>query len=182
VANKYLDLNYLKAHCTKIHAFGLGFIQIKLGEINRVHIYCQEAGLTTQEEEIHNHRYDFTSEVLKGALTNKIYTVTPDLAGKFYLVNEACNPDLPKNPEAQVVAAPKLLTEFTTSAGQAYFLDKDTFHRVRAEEGTITVLTRGPVVKPQAQIVAPMNQELTCPFSVNLPEAQLWSLVEEKIK
>lgn len=180
--SKYLDINYLKKHCTKIHAFGLGFIQIKLGDINRVHIYCKEAGLTTQEEEIHNHRYNFTSLVLKGEIENKIYEVKPDPQGLFQQLNEACNPDVPKDMESLLVTEPKLVSRFVTAKGSEYFLDKDTFHRVQATEGTITVLTRGLVVKAQAQIVSPLNQKLTCPFSVNLPENKLWLLVEEKIK
>lgn len=64
--NQYLNIDYLKKNHTKIHGFGLGFIQIKLGEVFRLHIYTKEIALTTQDEEIHNHRYDFKSTVLKG--------------------------------------------------------------------------------------------------------------------
>lgn len=177
--NKYLDINFLQKNCSKIHAFGLGFIQIKLDIVNRVHVYCQEAGLTTQDEEIHNHRYDFTSQVLKGKLINKVYSVQIDNQGQYLLVNEACNPDVPKNPISQMVSEPKLMNTFVTIAGSEYFLDKDTFHRVQAENGTITWVQRGVVVKEQAQIVHPMEMQLTCPFSVNLPEKQLWEIVRK---
>jgi uncharacterized protein YlzI (FlbEa/FlbD family) len=177
-----LDINYLKENCTQIHSFGLGFIQIKLGEINRVHIYCKEAGLTTQEEEIHNHRYDFESMVLKGELENKIYQVEHNPAGLYQQINESCNPNVPKDIVPVIVNEPKMIAQFITSVGKKYFLNKDTFHRVQALEDTITVLTRGPVVKEQAQVVSRIDQELICPFSVNLPEDKLWELVREKIK
>ena len=172
-----LTIDYLKKNCSKIHAFGLGFIQIKLGLEDRVHIYCPEAGLTTQEEEIHNHRYNFESSVLKGKLTNKIYEIKNSSSGSYRLVNEACNPDLPKDESFILVEEPILISSFTTTPGEKYFLHKDTFHRVQAEVGTITSLKRGPVEKSQAQVIAPQGLTLTCPFSLNLPEDQLWEIV-----
>lgn len=170
-----LSLDYLKKHCTMIHAFGLGFIQIKLGQEERVHIYCPEAGLTTQEEEIHNHRYDFTSKVLKGCLHNKIYQVQPGTG--FVKIKEACNPNLPKDPYEEVMGAPKLVAEFRTTSGESYFLDKDVFHRVQADPGTITYLTRGEVLKEQAEVIHSKGLELTCPFSLKLTEEKLWEIV-----
>ncbi len=179
--NQYLNLEYLKNHCTKIHAFGLGFIQIKLGEVERVHVYTKKVTLTTQEEEIHNHRYDFKSTVLKGKLTNKLYQVKENINGQFILVDEACNPNLPKSDKQQSVDKPILCSQFYTEQGQTYFIEKDTFHQVEAQEGTITLVQRGPVVKPTAQIIYPQNQINTCPFSVNLSEDKLWEMVKENL-
>ena len=179
--NKYLDINYLQKHCTKIHAFGLGFIQIKLGEKERVHVYTPEVTLTSDEEEIHNHRYDFKSTVLKGSLKNKIYKISPSDKGTFTLVDEACNPDVPKSKNQILVLKPLLISEFTTTANYSYFLDKDTFHQVQAEKGTITLVERGPVIKDMAQIVFSNKQIPTCPFSVNLEESQLWDIVRSHL-
>lgn len=177
--NQYLDIDYLKKNYTKIHGFGLGFIQIKLGEVFRVHIYTSKVSLTTQAEEIHNHRYNFKSTVLKGLLTNKLYQINPSPTGEFILVDEACNPNIPKTQHHVTVDTPKLISEFKTPINTAYFLDKDTFHQVESQEGTITLVERGPVVKPMAQIVYPKNQINTCPFSSNLPEAELWEITKE---
>lgn len=74
---------------------------------------------------------------------------------------------------------PKLIGEFNTLANTTYFLNKDTFHQVKSQEGTITLVERGSVVKPTAQIVYPKNQLNTCPFSSNLPESKLWEIAKE---
>lgn len=176
---KYLSVDYLKNNHTKIHAFGLGFIQIKLGEVERVHVYTAKVSLTTTEEEIHNHRYNFTSTILKGTLKNKIYQVEANENGKFMLIDEACNPNVAKSDKKLRVNQPKLITEFNTGIGQSYHIDKDVFHQVEALEGTITLVERGPVVKSMAQIIYPEDISTTCPFSSNLPEEELWKIVKE---
>lgn len=44
-----MNIDWLKANSTMIHYFGLGFIQVKLGDLDRVHFYlpgyCDECGL-----------------------------------------------------------------------------------------------------------------------------------------
>ena len=176
---KYLELSYLKEHCSKIHGFGLGFIQIKLGDHERVHVYTQKIKTTYQSEEIHNHRYDFTSHILKGHLLNKLYQVTPDLDGDFVLVNESCNPLMPKNLNQIKVKSPVLMGEFVTTAHQSYFLQKDVFHQVSAEDGTISLVRRGSVIKENAQVVYPSNQISICPFSHHYSEEELWKIIKE---
>lgn len=176
---QYLDLSYLKAHCSKIHGFGLGFIQIKLDDTERVHVYTQRIKTTSQAEEIHNHRYDFTSYILKGCLGNKLYQVTPDEAGSFLLVNEACNPLVPKKIDQIKVQDPLLMGEFISKEHQSYFLQKDVFHQVSATEGTITLVRRGIVTKESAQVVFPAHQTSICPFSNTYSEEELWQIVKE---
>lgn len=176
---QYLDIFYLKEHCSKIHGFGLGFIQIKLGEKERVHVYTQKIKTTSQPEEIHNHRYDFTSHILKGSLVNKLYQVTPDLDGDFLLVNESCNPLIPKNLNQVKVKTPVLMGEFITQSHQSYFLQKDVFHQVSAEEGSISLVRRGEVIKENAQVVYPAKQISICPFSYTYSEEELWQIVKD---
>lgn len=176
---QYLDLNYLKTHCTKIHGFGLGFIQIKLGDHERVHVYSKKIKITSSAEEIHNHRYDFTSHVLKGVLVNKLYQVIPDINGSFLLVNEACNPLIPKHVDTLKVKEPSLMGEFTSQENMSYFLHKDVFHQVEAEDGTISLVRRSDVVKSMAQVVYPENQTNICPFSHTYSEEELWSFVKD---
>jgi len=176
----YLNINELKTNCNKIHAFGLGFIQIKLNDKQRIHIYTNEIGLTTKEEEIHNHRYNFTSKVLKGKLTNKIYHIFGAL-GDFIQIKEACDPTKPKDPTQKLRNTPLLITQFETVEGSEYYIEKDTFHRVSATEGTITLIEREETVKEMADIVYHRDNNLVCPFSVNLSEDILWEIVERKL-
>lgn len=177
---KYLDIIFLKNNHTMIHAFGLGFIQIKLTDNIRIHFYSNKVTLTPSDEEVHNHRYNFKSTVLKGNLVNKIYSVSKEKNGNFILENESCNPNVDKkNHNKSLVSKPKLITQFSTSKGESYYIDKDTYHQVKALDGTVTLLEREPIEKEFAQIV---YEKKICPFSVNLNEKVLWEIVEEIIR
>lgn len=71
------DLDYLKSHCTLIHYFGLGFVQLKLRDGRRMHFYTESLPAIVGDDDVHNHRYDFTSQVLSGYLVQHIYRVVP---------------------------------------------------------------------------------------------------------
>ena len=59
---------------TKPHYFGLGFIQCKINQYERIHVYHPDLmPIVNIEEEVHNHRYDFESKILMGKIKNKKY-------------------------------------------------------------------------------------------------------------
>ena len=84
--NAALDINLLKNHCARIYYFGLGFIQVKLDDSFRVHYYTDKLPAIT--EDIHNHRYDFTSEVVSGKLSTTIYRLA--VGETHRILNSSC--------------------------------------------------------------------------------------------
>lgn len=174
-----IDLKFLKENCKMIHSFGLGFIQIKLNDTQRVHVYTPKVKITTHPEEVHDHRYDFTSEIIKGSLTNEIFQIVQ--GDDFVLTEENCSPN--KNAKMVPKKTPcgvKLISSATMETGSKYFMDKDTLHRVETNR-CITFLTRESTLKDFAKVIYPKNVELSCPFSVNKPEDELWKIVEEEL-
>lgn len=174
-----ITLDYLKRNCVKIHSFGLGFIQIKLNDKERVHVYCPEVVVTTDEEEIHDHRYGFTSKIIKGSLTNIIYGL--DMSKDTHLISfESCDPNRPVHNTEKIPCGIKEILAFTVNEGSVYSLDKDTLHRVKADR-CITYLIRETPSKDVARVVSEKNKKLVCPFSVNKDEETLWKLVEREL-
>lgn len=178
-----LDINWLKANAKMIHFFGLGFIQIKINDEYRVHIYTDKLPSTT-EEDVHNHRYDFESTILKGIFYQTLFFFEEDPAGDWLKIQESCNP----NNKVESTPAP------VKYAGQInmkhyggyedsdhYVISHDQFHRVRSTNA-VTLVKRGPYKKDLADVVYKRGTELKCPFSVKATEEQLWSIVEEALK
>lgn len=188
-----LDIDYLKTNCQRLYFFGLGFIQVKLNDSERVHFYTDVFPKTTVEEEIHNHRYNFESQIVKGTITQEIFSCHLDsevnslitkqelfsnhLNGdcKFCLTKETCNPAIKKEFEKQACTI-KLLQRHTFVAGSSCWTDHNTFHRVEANNA-ITYLKRGPYMKDEGDVIYPANITPACPFSVKVSDDELWEVI-----
>jgi hypothetical protein len=168
----------LKSQCTKIHYFGLGFIQVKLGDTYRLHFYTKDLPSIVGDEEIHNHRYAFTSKILKGGFHQKIFE---RIDGDTHtLRDESCGYGeiICKEPS---LCSVRLLSTETYSTGSKYTLLENTFHTVEADD-CITLLERDVVVKKYAQVISPVGAVAVCPFSRTVPEADLWEIIESMLQ
>lgn len=171
---EHLDYDWLRANHRTVHYFGLGFIQLKLDARTRMHFYTPELPPVVPDEDVHNHRYDFTSEVLKGVLEQHLYQV---VAGDTHVrCQETCKAGV----AAGVPPAPcglEALCFQVLPAGSVYQIRHQAFHRVAAHEPTVTRLVRSEYRKELAEVVRPAGAEGVCPFSKPVPEAELWAII-----
>lgn len=174
-----LNIDFLKTNCQRLYFFGLGFIQLKLNDSERVHFYTTAFQKTTVAEEIHNHRYDFESTILQGTLVQEIFSCSLDDQGDSWITKETCNPAIKKEFERQRCST-KLLQRQTFCLGSSYWTDHNTLHRAESNNA-ITYLKRGPYMKDEADVVYPMNLVPTCPFSVKVSDEELWEVIRSMI-
>lgn len=176
------DVSYLREACYAIHAFGLGFIQIKLTPEYRIHLYSNAVRQTTEPEDVHDHRYGFTSTVMQGSITNDLFHVTSDVNGEFNLSEVTCKPGAAGEGRALFDCSLSHVASFTLGTGCRYTLAANAFHRVSAADGTITFLHREPPSKEVARVARRKTQELVCPFSANtFSEDELWAIYERSV-
>jgi len=173
-----ITTDWLKENHTMIHYFGLGFIQIKINEDKRFHFYNDKLPSIMPEEEVHNHRYGFRSEILAGTLTEKLY-IPIDGEG-WNMISVSCDPDKPA-PKDKKQCGIKEIHNQTYTAGSTYYIEMDTFHKVYGMN-CITKLHRESVVKEFAQVIRADNAQEICPFSSDMSEADMWALVDDMIK
>lgn len=175
-------LEYLKENHTKIHYFGLGFIQIKIDDNLRYHFYHPELTAFVGDEEIHNHRYDFISTILAGSLTQQKYDLYVDGTPYTHIVTqESCNPNYEGGKTYRGVIAAKGRCD-TFTAGQSYTILSKEYHTVKTDFA-ITKLYRGTVKHDFADVVRPrFGPEPVCPFSSKMTEDECWSHVEDCLK
>lgn len=174
-----LDLNWLKNNHQMVHYFGLGFIQLKLNQEYRIHFYTEELPPIISDEDIHNHRYDFTSTILKGDLTQEIYECVFD-KDTHILEEESCQPGV-KCDAMEKFCGVRLIGKQNFSLGSWYWMDHNTFHRVSTKE-CITLLKRSDYKKKLAQVIRPKDAVSVCPFSKKIEENKLWGIIERMIK
>lgn len=175
-----LDIDFLKTNCQRLYFFGLGFIQIKLNDSERVHFYTNAFQKTTVVEEIHNHRYNFESQILQGNLVQEIFSCTLDDEGESWITKETCNPATKKEFERQRCTI-KLLQRQTFRAGSSYWTDHETLHRAESNDA-ITYLKRSSYMKDEADVIYPIELVPTCPFSVKVSDDELWEVIRSMIE
>lgn len=173
-----ITLKYLKENSKLIHYFGLGFIQIKLSDTERVHFYTQELPAIIGLEDIHDHRYDFESTILKGYLKHETFELTE--GNEFIMEQESCNPDVKIDGNSKLVGV-RLNLKNTYEKYSTYFIPHTTLHRVKSNNG-ITHIKRGEYKKDAANVIRKVNAEKICPFSKKIEEVYLWTIVEEMLK
>lgn len=179
--NTDFTVDMLRSLGVKPHFFGLGFIQLKLSDEQRLHFYHPSLSANVPEEELHDHRYDFTSHVISGSLHNEIWEFSPDPEGEQDKVLVSCDKSDPV-PEgtASVRGQARNVLSFTTVAGGSYFISHDRFHRVKGEE-CITLITRKPKQKRFATVIRGTGADHVCPFDVSLSEGDCWKIIGEML-
>jgi hypothetical protein len=173
-----IEFNWLKNNHQMIHYFGLGFIQLKIDQEHRLHFYTPELPPIVPEEDIHNHRYDFTSTIIKGELTQEIFEVSE--GDTHTIEEESCKQGVKCN-SSIVPCRIQLISKQIFLEGSQYWINNTVFHRVSALN-CITLVKRSEVKKELAKVIRPKGAISVCPFSKKIEESHLWEIVEMMLK
>ena len=164
--------------------FGLGFIQMKINENERLHFWHPELLPDVPDEEIHDHRYDFTSTVVTGKLTHEVYdfvAVNTDVTNADYqMAFVSCDPTKPLSETSQEITFGEIQSYGSQilTAGSSYFFPSRRFHKTHAKRA-VTYLERGPVQYEYARSIRPIDSPSICPFSNPLPTNMLWECIAD---
>ncbi len=174
--------------------FGLGFIKLNLGPKfggARLHFYHPEliGGGIVRDDDIHNHRYDFTSHILVGELHQFEYYWQPD---SFYPVPRhpgktgsfivKCKEGEPLPTRYFELGTEHLIGSQIFAADSAYSLPATSFHRVEAHEPTVTLFVPGLFVNDTAIVLRPAdNPPDVCPYSSPRTPEECWQLIDDML-
>lgn len=186
-AEIWLDVNRLRASGAHPHYFGLGFIQLKVEKDQRLHFWVPHwPAIPGSATELHDHRYDFISTVLKGSVEQEVFSATPTqpepFKGCMELVEVDCKPGREGAPEIQGYVRANLLVAHRVEAGQQYRLGNEAFHRAWSVGPTITLLERGPIAKDLARVLRPVGTPFACPFDNAITEGQCWEHIARMLE
>lgn len=178
-----INIDHLKQNYQMIHFFGLGFVQLKIDNNLRYHFYHPELTSIVQEEEVHNHRYNFISTILAGSLINTTYDFNINPEGKYIIEKESCNIDEKIENSPFDIIGVDLIEEMTTTynKGDTYTCLKSDYHKVNTDFA-ITRLYRGSIDSKYANIIRKKGAIKICPFSKQLSIEDCWDIVKDSIK
>jgi hypothetical protein len=175
---KYLDIDFLKNNHKRLYYFGLGFVQLILDEKIRLHFY--NVNIKNTNDEIHNHRYNFKSTVLKGNLVQQKYQLID--GNTHYLKNETCGKNINLVNTNLVDVSILNLESKIFNENDTYSIFFNEFHDVSYKENTITLLERSSIILDYAQVIYPKNSKTICPFSKTYTNDELFDIIYDTIK
>lgn len=161
------------------HYMGLGVIKYNFGDDwSAYHFYSDQIPILV--DDIHDHRYSFTSTIKKGILKTYIYDIHPvDQYTDHKFVGRLCSPES----QPEVIHENINLIEtanFTTIEGNSYSIDYRTLHRVElVTKHVITYIhDKSPMEQKMPHFITDKRNEEVCAFSHRMNKKQCWDLIE----
>lgn len=158
-------LGFLQRNCVKISNWGLGFIQVKCGDIN-YNFYHKDLELFCNYDSPHSHQQDFVSEIISGSVSETLYKVIEGDCEIYCGCGES---------NVEVYGDYEVVSNSTYNKGCLYLRQRDDFHSVKAEHGTITMVTKYGSDKVAAWVISEDKPEEI----KQLSEEVLWEMVQE---
>jgi len=168
----------------EISLHGLGFIQIKMTDDRRMHIWHPDLPRRKcfQHSPIHNHRFGFISTVLKGTQINQRAQVISESDG--FGTHRYVNHDGPRSPkggresflegECCLIASPSE----RYSPGDSYEMAPHEYHQTPNSGIVITVMKKLVVTKVHAKTIIRKGHEFDQQFDrFQLSPDALWAFV-----
>lgn len=158
-------LTYLKRESDSILSWGLGFIQVKCGDVN-YNFYHDSLQKFSSSQAPHSHQRDFVSEIIKGEIHEVLWDVkggeSPAYCGcgNLFIEDRMLDYSLGKS--------------FVHEQGDLYLRTSEDFHTVTAKHGTVTKVVKYGS-RTNAFVIAPREVEVI----KAIPEDGAWKIVEE---
>lgn len=128
----------------QISLHGLGFIQVKLPNNARLHVWHPDLPRRScfERSAIHNHRFSFRSQVLIGTQVNRVWLVQDDADGTYDLISHD-GPRSPKGGRLSYVAgrvAVHALEPDSYAPGSCYVMPELQYHDTPNSGIVVTLL------------------------------------------
>ena len=174
--DKLRNLNYSNVIC-----YGTGVVKLHLGGSKIYRFYSDISTL----DEIHDHRCNFTSTVLKGILRNRIYELSICNADStLQVIRSECKPNAERIVEEDNATIIEVCN-FTTCVGESYYLKYDLLHKVeRVTPKVITFMEKElPNIQSSSRIIMDESvEDHISPLSTTKSEAECWEIIDFTLK
>lgn len=181
--NDLLNIDRLRETGAKPEWFGLGFIQLKLNATQRMHIWHPSLTPDVDEEEIHDHRYTFVSEILKGKMTHQTYEFDGAAFGNSEMLEVSCDPANPLVNPRRISGNSRTTGLYELVEGSRYRFEVGQFHRALTTFciSLVTIDTPAEEKREHARVIRKKGAKEICPFSNPMPEEKLWTIIADAL-
>lgn len=136
-------MNQILSDPLQFRHHGLGMLQSQpFPDGSRIHFWHPDLIDPTLEAPIHTHRWDLTSQIKHGKITDELITLKPAVDGKYveqYTANSS-NLNPPTLDNAQRYNISSVFRQYKT--GETYSVARGAYHYTHIEAPTITIVQR----------------------------------------
>lgn len=159
-------LSYLKDNYDSVITYGLGFIQVKCGNVN-YNFYHDSVERFESLGAPHSHQQDFVSEIIKGSVEETVYKVSEGSEDAYCACGDTSAPN-----KKLSYTVDKIVTH---NKGDLYLRLSDEYHSVKVPHGTITKVTKYGD-KKDAFVISDITKKKKYTY---VQESVCWKLIEE---
>lgn len=171
-----ITVDWLKENDGYPHYSGLGAIKCRLKYNRAYHFYSDHS--PTLVNRIHDHRFGFTSTIIKGKLENTIYEIDGQNPESILQVERG---ECKRGAEQKIImpnANVKKLVSFTTGIGESYHIEYDTLHQInQMTPAVITYLMKEPVSQLEPRLVIDTSIPRVCSWPPKT-QKECWEIIE----
>lgn len=168
-----------------IRVHGNGFIQIDLPDNKRVNVWGHSAiprqNVATQ---LHDHRFDFYSFVLRGTMVNSVYNAVPPRLREA--THDVYTPQVREGEDTVLVPLgdPVRITPYhaqAVPAGESYRLPAGAIHETFVNQPTATLMLKGDMRNIPVRVFCPVGKKPDNDFVRHavMSDADLWEIVRD---
>jgi len=163
---------------------GLGMIKFRIDDRFSYHFYSDDTPPIV--DGIHDHHYNFKSDILMGIIKNYVYSVDGQDPNSTLRVEQGRG-SLTGQQERVVVLENANLVElfsFERSEGESYNMAYDTFHCVETITDKVVTLidTEIPFAQPHTNVIINTTKENVGAFSQPKSTDRCWEIIEDILK
>lgn len=171
----------------QITLHGLGFIQVKLPNDMRLHVWHPDLPRRScyEHSALHNHRFGFVSTVLIGTQVNQTYSIQHDPVGTHDLISH----DGPRSEKGGRISFVDgranfiPLTRREITPGESYYMAPLEWHETPNSGIVVTVMRKTNTGTIHAHSAITHGHTFDQSFDrYQLPETTLWDLVIEALQ
>ncbi|RWO06344.1 MAG: hypothetical protein EOS07_22155 [Mesorhizobium sp.] len=175
----------IRAEGTGIRVHGNGFIQIDLPNARRLHVWGHPAiPRQVVSTQIHDHRFDFYSFVLRGTMVNVVYRVRTidhqEPSHTVYTPQARAGEDTVLVPYGPPVKLYPSKAE-AILAGDSYRMRAGEVHETFVNQPTATLMLKGDVGEMPVRVFCPVGKKPDNDFVRHevMGEDDLWQIVRD---
>lgn len=171
----------------QITLHGLGFIQVKLPNNQRLHVWHPELPRRKcfAHSQIHNHRFNFTSRVLKGVQVNQLVDVQLAENGAYTRISH----DGPRSEKGGRISVPDGKADVTFGvvetyeAGASYYVPQLAYHMTPNAGIVVTLIQKHDEGDVHAHSIIKNGNKFDQDFDrYQLSDLELWTYVLDALK